>query len=193
MVRFDSRVWIVWSFLLLSVPLRWLIAMAAAVLIHELFHAVAILLLGGRIHGICVTASGVVIEASGIHGKTELLCAIAGPVGSFCLLLFIRLFPVLGLCGLIHGLFNLLPVYPLDGGRALKSILESIDAHSAAARYDMAEMFFLLLFVCVSLYISVRFDFGMFPFLFCIFMITNALLRKRLEKEDKSGYNSATI
>ena len=49
----------------------------------------------------------------------ELLAVLAGPVGSLLLLGVHRWFPRLALCGLVQGLFNLLPVRPLDGGRAL--------------------------------------------------------------------------
>ena len=52
----------------------------------------------------------------------ELLCALAGPAGS--LLLAMLPVPKLALCALIQGMFNLLPLEGLDGGRILGCILD---------------------------------------------------------------------
>ncbi len=71
---------------------------------------------------ICIGPLGAKIESYGLSGTGELLCILAGPVGSLMLLLVLRVLPTLGLFGLIQGFFNLLPVYPLDGGRAVVCI-----------------------------------------------------------------------
>ena len=67
-------------------------------------------------------AFGASIETGYMTPAAELLCAAAGPIGSISMLLTIRKFPILGLLGLAQGIFNLLPIYPLDGGRILRSI-----------------------------------------------------------------------
>ena len=52
----------------------------------------------------------------------ECLCALAGPVGGFLLLSMCRIYPELAVWGMFQSIYNLLPVYPLDGGRAVRCI-----------------------------------------------------------------------
>ena len=124
MIWVDDRVWFLGALLILVLPLKWLVAATAAACIHELFHLAAILLQGGRIRRIIVRPLGAVIEAERIGGLREAVCALAGPLGSLLPVLMIHRFPLIGLCALVQGVFNLLPVYPMDGGRALLRMVD---------------------------------------------------------------------
>lgn len=104
---------------LLVLPLPWLLAAVTAALFHELCHGAAVLALGGTLGAIQLGGRGATMEVGGLSIGRELLAAAAGPLGSLGLLLFSRFFPRLSLCGLVQGLYNLLPIYPLDGGRML--------------------------------------------------------------------------
>ncbi len=123
MFHMDERVYLHWALLLLVLPLKWLLAAAAAAAFHELCHGAAVYALGGQVRDLTIGPFGAVMAVEGISGYREALCALAGPLGSLFLLIGIRYFPMLGLCGLVQGCFNLLPVYPLDGGRILRVIL----------------------------------------------------------------------
>ncbi len=123
MIRWDDRVYLYWVLLLLLLPLQWLLAMAIAAAFHELCHMAVVYAVGGRVISLKVRPFGAVMEVEGISGLKEGFCALAGPVGSFLLVFLIRFLPMLGICGLVQGLFNLLPVYPLDGGRILRVLL----------------------------------------------------------------------
>ena len=105
--------------ILLTVPLPWILAAVLAALFHEFCHIAVILILGGKIHGFMLYPGGAVLEVSDLNPGRELLSAAAGPAGSFLLMIFVSSFPRLCVCGLIQGLYNLLPIYPLDGGRIL--------------------------------------------------------------------------
>lgn len=108
---------------LLVLPLKWLIAAAFAAIFHECSHYLALRLCGVRIFGVNVGMGGAELETEAMSDTQELICALAGPAGSFLLFLMVRLFPELGICGGIQGMYNLLPLFPLDGGRAVRSIL----------------------------------------------------------------------
>ena len=104
---------------LLVLPISWLLAAVTAALFHELCHGAAAVALGGSLGEIRLGERGATMEVGGLSNGRELLAAAAGPVGSLGLLLLGRFFPRLALCGLVQGLYNLLPIYPLDGGRIL--------------------------------------------------------------------------
>ena len=114
------------ALLLLTVPLKLLTAAAVAAGFHELCHICAVRALGGRVEGAAFTVGGAVLDISGLSSGAEALAAAAGPLGSFLLLLCVRIFPALALCAFVQGCFNLLPVYPLDGGRILVCTMEQL-------------------------------------------------------------------
>ena len=111
---------IIAAFMLLLLPIQWAAAAAAAACFHEVCHGIAIILCKGHIHRISIGSRGAVIEAEGLTLDKELVCALAGPLGGLLLLLPMRWIPRIAVCALVHSVFNLLPVYPLDGGRALR-------------------------------------------------------------------------
>lgn len=119
-LRLDPWLYYFAALLVLTLPLNWLLAALAAAAVHELCHLAAVRALGGEVLEIRVRPGGAVIDAALPEKGRALLAALAGPAGSLLLLSLCRWFPRLSLCGAVQGLFNLLPVRPLDGGRALE-------------------------------------------------------------------------
>lgn len=107
------------------IPLQWMAAWLFAVLIHELCHYLVIYLCRGNVYSIELGMGGAKMHAFIPSARREFLCAIAGPAGSLLLLVFARWIPKVAICGFLHAGFNLLPIMPLDGGRAVKSLLYS--------------------------------------------------------------------
>ena len=110
------------ALMLLLFPLRFLVGVLLAALIHELGHLLALKLARGRVLSIRLRSFGARIEAAPISPGRAALCALAGPAAGALTIFAYKTFPELALAGLVQTVFNLLPVYPLDGGRALRNI-----------------------------------------------------------------------
>ena len=119
-IRIEAAACLWWAFLLLVLPLRWLVAALCAGGFHEFCHYLAVRAVGGGVEGLVLRPAGAVMRTTPLSPRQELLCALAGPVGGLALLLFARWIPLTALCALVQSAFNLLPVFPLDGGRALE-------------------------------------------------------------------------
>lgn len=120
-VETDGGFWLQLGLMLLLFPFRVLAGVLLAALIHECGHLVAIRLSRGEVRRIELHAGGVRIVTAPMEPKQELLCALAGPAAGALTLFAWRAFPELAVAGLFQTAFNLLPVYPLDGGRAWRS------------------------------------------------------------------------
>ena len=110
------------ALMLLLFPLRFLVGVLLAALIHELGHLLALKIAGGRVLSIRLRSFGARIEAAPMSPGRTALCALAGPAAGALTIFAYKTFPELALAGLVQTVFNLLPVYPLDGGRALRNI-----------------------------------------------------------------------
>ena len=122
-LHIDGSVYLLLAFMLLLLPLPWMIAMIIAILVHECFHAAAISVLGGSVFSIHVGAQGIRMETDALSSGKEIICAVAGPIGSALLILLSPRMPRIAICGAFHCIYNLLPLFPMDGGRILRSIL----------------------------------------------------------------------
>lgn len=106
---------------LLAEP-RVFYAFLAAAAAHEAGHVMAIYLVGGRVTGIRLGMCDAKIETQGLGYRQEIFCALAGPGMSVLVCLALRkAYATCAAISLLLGLFNAMPVYPLDGGRALRA------------------------------------------------------------------------
>lgn len=116
------------AFLLYAEKGHLLLPGIAACIFHELGHYCMIRACGGRVVKLRLSVMGAEMALGGgrmlSYGK-ELLCTLAGPVSNFLLALIAGKLGISLWAGmnLVLGCFHLLPVLPLDGGRALKLLL----------------------------------------------------------------------
>lgn len=153
-----------WAVLLLLIPLRWVIGCAFAVIVHEGCHILALTLLHIPILRVRIGVLGAQIETPPIDAARELICALAGPVGSLVLVLFARIVPYSALCALFHAFYNLLPVAPMDGGRILRSLLRLLFSPWLAERMaHICEYICLAILIALAFWASVYKGWGLFP------------------------------
>ncbi len=125
-LRLEPAACIIWAAALLLVPLNWMGAAFLAAAVHELGHFSAVLLCGGRVFSLTLGLGGAVMETTPLSDGRALACILAGPAAALLLVMFSRYLPRTAVCAFIQTAFNLLPVLPLDGGQALKYILNRI-------------------------------------------------------------------
>ena len=143
--------------LVVLLPASWWFGALLAASVHELAHYAAIRLTGGMVTGISITPFGAKMETQPMSRGKELICTAAGPMGSMILAACVSGYPETALCAAAQGLYNLLPVYPLDGGRILKCLLPE-------AAYAAARNTFLVMLAGLSLWWAVRLNLGFYPF-----------------------------
>lgn len=97
-----------------------------ALTLHELGHLAVLGLFRRPVRGLTLGAGGARIETGDLTRRQEALSAAAGPaVNLLTAALTLRLWPVFSLVSLGLAAVNLLPLYPLDGGRILRAALLS--------------------------------------------------------------------
>ena len=116
--------WLVLALMLLLFPLTVTAGVLLAAAVHELGHILAIRITGGRVRRLVLGPGGATLEVDPMEPGRELICTLAGPAAGALTILAWRCFPELALAGAVQTVFNLLPVFPLDGGRAIRAARE---------------------------------------------------------------------
>lgn len=141
--------------MLLILPLQWIGAALLAALVHELFHVGAVRLCGGRVFKLRIGTNGAAMEIPPMRRPQELFCALAGPLGGLLLLPLTKWLPRTALCAAFQSLYNLLPVYPLDGGRAIRCICEMLFSPSTAQHVCVFLEYWICILLAVLAFLSV--------------------------------------
>lgn len=143
---------------LLLLPLRWVLGWLLATSLHELGHYIALRLLGVPIRAMEISFGGMRMHTGPLGDREEVICALSGPASGFALVFLARLLPCTALCAFCQSLFNLLPIYPLDGGRVLRGLLGKI-CKGERLVYKIEQGVTLTVFACLIV-ISLHFPFG---------------------------------
>ena len=178
MIRIQPSAFILMAALMLLLPIDWLFAAVLAAAVHELGHLAAIHAVGGHLDVICIGSAGAQICTEPLDNRAEFLCAAAGPAASLFLLSLCRFFPKTALCGLAQGIFNLIPVHPMDGGRMLLCVLRRLCPRWAERIFHAIQCLILYGLLTLSLLLAVCGKAGFLPVLACITVLSRLLLSK---------------
>lgn len=179
--------------LLLILPLKWVFAVVFSALFHELCHYLAVGFVNGSVYGVAVSHQGAVMNTCNLTKKQEFFCVLAGPAGSILLFFCYPWIPRISLCAGIQGIFNLLPVYPLDGGRVFRIILSYLMPDRIAEKlFRSIEIITIILTFGAGCFCSVQLNSGISPLLLTLLLVFRALPEKFLAKKEDKEYNSLT-
>ena len=168
---------------LLILPIQWLGAMFIAALVHELGHIVAVKAFGGKIHGFSCGWEGALILARIDSRWKEIAAILAGPCAGAVLILFVRWIPRVAILAAIQTLFNLLPIYPLDGGRLIRCL-------GAGKRMTMCiEYAVLICVLLVGIYLCFYIEWGFLPLIVVFAVVYRVFMEKLLAKRRDFEYN----
>ena len=158
---------------LLFIPLKILIFWLVSVLIHEFFHFIVIRLFGKSVLQVSIGFSGIKMRTEPLNPWQEILCALAGPIGGIMLFfLFLRHEPLLAIFALLHSAYNLIPLFPLDGGRVLHGLLEVIFRYKNYTRaVTIADTAVACVLLIVSVVCVIGLRLGLLPLLIVILII----------------------
>ncbi len=158
--------------------------------LHEFGHIIALFACKRRIHTIKLRMSGIQIETAPLSYIQEMIVAFAGPSVNFLLLCCFRnrapLFAFVNFCLLAY---NLLPLYPLDGGRIVRCLLHLIlPPRFAEVTFKLIGGFCLAVIILTSCYLTCIWHAGLWPV-----VVSGALLLRLGEMFLKEKRNFAHL
>ena len=138
-----------------------------AALLHESGHLLCLRLCRVPVSALRIGLFGAVIDAAPRSERQEFFCTAAGPaVNLLAALLFRAPLPLFAVLNLLLALYNLLPVWPLDGGRMLRALLPRA---SAVPEMLLAAGLFL-----AAAYLTLVRRCGLFPMILWLLLLGKA-------------------
>lgn len=153
------------------------------IIIHEMAHLVTGIVLGVKPKRIDVYALGLSLEFYSFGHITyknlrKILIYIAGPLINFAIAIVLiilndKTYLDIIYINLILGFFNLLPIYPMDGGRILKQLLTIVEGEKASKiiTNKVSNIAVAVITVCYSILILYVHNFAIFMVIIYLWII----------------------
>ncbi len=156
-VSVKGNTYIILVVMILLVPYQWLLAWLAAAGFHEFCHYLAVRACKGEIIHLTVGVSGADMQTGPMPDWKRVICIICGPVLGLAPALLGQWLPRVAICSWLLSVYNLLPLLPLDGGRALYILLGERPV------YLTIEAVVLCLIFLGALYAGISLNMGILP------------------------------
>ena len=152
-----------------------------SILIHEIAHILCALLLKVNVTELLLMPFGVCASYSEIiSSKKEILISIAGPVMSFIISFFSENILIKNI-NLLIMILNLIPIYPLDGGRIIKNFFIIKYGYNNGIKITklVSDFFIVLIFIASIIFIIYLKNF----YLLFLTLYIYTLSKKEMKKE----------
>jgi len=197
---------IVWIWLLVVVGFDVALSYVVAIVLHELGHYFVAKALGYKLNKFSISSYGVSLSYfdQNINYKDEFKIAIAGPltnfVSSFLVVGMWWLWPASNFftecfveVSIALALFNLLPCYPMDGGRIFINLASHLVSEKTAKKITIAINVLLSIVFLVLFVVFCFVNFNPTFFLFAFFLIFGMVDLKHVSKYEKINiFNKTT-
>lgn len=170
------------SFILIDGTFYALYAVLCAFL-HELGHIIAIKIMGGKVGALKVHGFGIQISGNlELDYKREAISALMGPCASFLaglvfillsrLGMYTQLVVFLAMSNLCLFAVNILPIYPLDGGRCLYCILAGrLEQSRASLITKIVSVVFIIPLLIAAVYLVVQTGYNFSLAILCAYLV----------------------
>lgn len=127
-IKVDLKIFLIIFLYILTQNITIFAITFICIFLHELGHAITGIILGLKIKKININILGLSIEFENYgkaRNKNRIFVDMAGPLVNIVFLIIASILEeeIIAYINLILAIINLLPIYPLDGGRILKNVL----------------------------------------------------------------------